>query len=111
MVGMPHLMHDRAKLFLHTSFEKYKGMIFTDATHSFSSPLPLPNSVDIWGPETKGDPPMSTIFDFDGKLTIGSFNLYWQVPYMERYFAGTFPGDVVHQNYGEDTAPGPMGGG
>jgi outer membrane receptor protein involved in Fe transport len=102
MTGVPHLFGSNAKLFAHASFESYQGAIYDMPDHLFGNPLPQPNGAAIYGPITESDPARSMILDIDGKLTVGSFSFYWQLPFAERYFSLTFPGGVVRENLPED---------
>lgn len=103
MAGLPRLFgSDDVKLFAHASFESYVGTVYSRPNHMFSTPLPNPNSLFIYGPSAEPDPKRSVIFNFDGKLSVGKFNLYWAYPYMERYFGFTFPGALVLEDYQED---------
>ncbi len=105
MYGDPDLLHNKAKLFLHGSFETYDGPGYEMPSHMFSSPLPQPNSPIIEGPMTKADPPRSYIWSFDGKLTLGKLQIRAQVPFVDRHMPMGFPGDVVRKDLGEDNLP------
>jgi outer membrane receptor protein involved in Fe transport len=109
MAGLPHLFHDSAKLFVHASFESYKGAILTMPQHLFGSPTPNPNGAALYGPIVDSDPAQSTIFNFDGKLTSGPFSLYWSIPWAREYYSMSFPGGVVRDSLPEDTLANPDG--
>ncbi len=109
MTGVTHLFGTSAKLFAHASFESYKGTIYDVPDHMFGNPLPQPNGAAIYGPVTQSDPAQSMILDIDGKLTMGPFSVYWQVPFAEQYFSLTFPGGVVRENLPQDGTTNPDG--
>lgn len=102
MAGAPKLFGGRAKLFIHGSFETYKGAIYDLPNHLFGSPTPNPNGLTLYGPITESDPKRSMIFNFDGKLSSGPLSLYWSIPYAQRYFSVGFPGGVVREHLPED---------
>jgi outer membrane receptor protein involved in Fe transport len=102
MAGLPDLMKGKAKLFLHTSFESFIGPGFEMPQHMFSSPLPQPNSVMLYGPLTRADPARSYLFNFFAKFTIGKVQLRVQAPYMERHMPLGFPGFVSRNSLPED---------
>ena len=105
MYGDPDLMHGKAKLFLHGSFETYDGPGYEMPSHEFSSPLPQPNAPIFEGPMTKADPPRSYLLDIDGKLTLGKLEIRAQIPFQQRELPMGFPGNVVRQSLGEDSLP------
>lgn len=102
MAGLPRLGSDRVKLLVHVGFESYIGQVYKRSGHMFSTPLPNPNSLYIYGPEQEADPARSLILSFDGKLALGPVTLSWNIPYMERNFGVTFPGAVVQEDRNED---------
>ena len=102
MAGFPDLLHGKAKLFVHGSFETYEGAGFEMPLHMFSGPLPQPNATDLYGPLTKAQPPRSYIFNFFAKLTLGKLTLRVQAPFVERHTPLGFPGFVVLQDLPED---------
>jgi outer membrane receptor protein involved in Fe transport len=103
MYGNPGIFSDKIKLFHHMSFESWIGPRLAMPAHMFSTPLPQPNSPDIYGPITVGEPPRSFAFNFDGKLTLGPLNLYYSIPLVEKYHPLGFPGTVVRKDHLEDT--------
>ena len=106
MAGIPDLFgNEDWGLVLHTSFESYVGPIRTRSAHMFSTPLPNPNSVIIYGPIVDSDPPTSTIFNFDGKLQLGKLTLQVAVPYMKRYVGVGFNEPVTRQDLPDDVLP------
>jgi outer membrane receptor protein involved in Fe transport len=105
MTGQKFGEDDSVKVFAHASFDTYLGAIWKAPTHMFSTPLPNPNSLYIYGPEVTSQPKRSLIFNFDGKLSAGAFNFYWNIPYMERYYGMTFPGTIVREEWEEDNLP------
>ena len=102
MAGFPELLGGKAKLFVHGSFETYKGAGFQMPLHMFSGPLPQPNSVDIYGPLTRAQPPRSYLFNFFAKLTLGKLVVRIQAPFVERHTPLGFPGFVVLEDLPED---------
>jgi outer membrane receptor protein involved in Fe transport len=110
MYGNASLLGGKVKLFHHMSYESWIGPRFAMPAHMFSTPLPQPNSPDIYGPITVGEPPRSFAFNFDGKLTVGPLNIYYSVPLIEKYSPLGFPGTVVRKDHVEDTAIDPMTG-
>src|SRR5262249_18932646 len=103
MAGAPHLLHDSVKLFVHASFESYKGAIFELPQHLFGSPTPNPNGAALYGPIVDSDPARSYIFNFDGKLTSGPLSIYWSIPWAQMYYSMSFPGGVVRDSLPEDS--------
>lgn len=101
MIGKK-LFHDKVKLMAHSSFDTYKGALWHDPGHMFSTPLPNPNSYYIYGSDITSDPARSYIFNFDGKASVGALNLYWSIPYMIRNYGETFPGSIVQEHMQED---------
>jgi outer membrane receptor protein involved in Fe transport len=110
MYGNPDLAHGKAKLFLHGSFETFNGPAYQLPTQIFSAPLPQPNSPVLFGPLTTASPARSYIWSFDGKLTIGKLEIRALVPFVDRHMPLGFPGDVLRQHLGEDTAVDPTTG-
>jgi outer membrane receptor protein involved in Fe transport len=109
MYGNGDIAHGKAKLFLHGSFDTYKGPGYEMPSHMFSQPLPQPNGLIIEGPVTQADPPQSYLINLDGKLTLGKLQLRVQAPFGERHLPLGFPGNVVREHLGEDTQRGPDG--
>jgi outer membrane receptor protein involved in Fe transport len=106
LAGIPGLFgHEDWGLVAHVSYENYKGTIYDRSPHMFSTPLPNPNSLYIYGPITESDPKRSTIINFDGKLALGKLTLQWSVPYVHRYQSGGFNGPLAIQDYPEDHLP------
>ncbi len=109
MYGNPDLAHGKAKLFLHGSFETFDGPAYQMANQLFSAPLPQPNSNVLYGPMTTASPARSYIWSFDGKLTLGKLQIRAQVPFLDRHMPLGFPGNVLREHLGEDTALDPNG--
>jgi outer membrane receptor protein involved in Fe transport len=107
MVGIPRLFRDDWKLFLHTDFESYKGPAFQMPQLIFASPLPQPNAPKTWGPLVESDQARSTIFNLDGKLTLGNLAITFQYPYIDRFAALGFPGVVSRTTIEQDSARDP----
>ena len=103
MYGNPDLLHGKAKLFFHGSFETYDGPGFEMPSHMFSTPLPQPNSPIVEGPVTRADPPRSYIWNLDGKVTLGKLQIRAQMPFVEEHDPIGFPGDVIRQHYNADS--------
>ncbi len=103
MYGKAGIISDKVKLFHHMSFESWIGPKFEMPMHLFSTPLPQPNSPDIYGPIMPGEPPRSFAFNFDGKLTLGPLNVYYSVPVVEKYAPLGFPGTVIRKDHLEDS--------
>jgi len=102
MAGIPELFSDRVSLFVHAGFQNYKGPKWSMPQHVFSTPLPFPNSQLVYGPLTTGDPPRSTIFNLDGKVSIGALNITAQYPFVQRNLPLGFPGVVSQQDVGDE---------
>jgi outer membrane receptor protein involved in Fe transport len=102
MAGLPDLMDGKAKLFVHTAFETFKGAGLELPLHMFSAPLPQPNSPDFYGPLTTAEPAQSYQFNFFAKLTFGKLQLRVQAPFAERHAPLGFPGFVTRKDLPED---------
>jgi len=102
MAGFPDLFDGKAKLFVHTSFETYRGAGFKMPWHVFSQALPQPNSQLIYGPLRQADPPRSFLFNLNGKFSMGDLNVYFSAPFVERHTPLGFPGFVVEKDRAED---------
>ncbi len=110
LAGIPELFGQEGwGLVLHTSFESYRGPIYTRAAHMYSTPLPNPNSVFFYGPIRDTDPRRSWILNFDGKLALGALTLQWAIPFQQRYFGMGFAGNFAVQDLAEDDLPECMG--
>jgi outer membrane receptor protein involved in Fe transport len=106
LAGIPGLLgHDDWGLVAHVSYENYKGAIYSQSPHMFSTPLPNPNSLFYYGPITEADPKRSYILNVDGKLQLGKLTLQWAVPFMHRYTSSAFNGPVAIQHLPEDNLP------
>ena len=102
MAGIPELFSDKAKLFIHGSFETYQDSGYEMPGHYFSQPTPNPNSLILYGALKRANPPRSMIFNFDGKLTVGKVNFYWSAPMVQRETSLGWPGYVADQDRVED---------
>jgi outer membrane receptor protein involved in Fe transport len=105
MAGLPDLMNGKAKLFLHTSFETFKGPGFEMPLHMFGTPLPQPNSPTLYGPLTQADPERSYLFNFFAKATFGKLQVRVQAPFVENHTPLGFPGFVNRKDLPEDQDP------
>jgi len=106
MAGLPGILGNPDNgLVLHASFEDYIGPIRTRSGHMFSTPLPNPNSWVLYGPIVDSDPPASTIFNFDAKLSVGKLTLQVSLPYMKRYVGVAFNEPVPQQTLPDDSKP------
>ncbi len=92
-------------LVLHVAGESYLGPVYNRPGHMFSTPLPNPNSWYYYGGYRDSDPKRSTIFNFDGKLTMGKLTVQWSTPWMERYQPSGFNGPGVYSDLAEDNNP------
>lgn len=102
---------DSAKLFIHTSFETFRGSALGLSQHAFAAPLPQPNSDLQYGPFTIGQPPRSFVFNLSGKLSLGSkLNFYFQAPFVERHTPLGISGFVTQEDRVEDTLRDPNTG-
>jgi outer membrane receptor protein involved in Fe transport len=110
MLGVTRLLRDDWRLFLHTSFESYKGPAYHMPNMIFTQPLPQANSQQIWGPLVESDQARSMNFVIDGKLSLGAVNFYFFVPWVERYAALGFPGFVARDHIEEDDSVDPASG-
>jgi hypothetical protein len=68
MAGLPSVFGTRAGLVLHTSFERFTGADPHPHRLPFGTPLPNRWRSSTYGPVVDSDPPVSTMFNFDGKL-------------------------------------------
>ena len=109
MVGAPELFGGKAKLFVHGAVDTFIGPGFEMAQHQFSSPLPQPNSPNIHGPLTTGEPDRSYLLNLHTKLSIGKLQLRVHFPWAERHTPLGFPGDAVRAKLPEDTLRNPDG--
>ena len=105
MAGLLDLFHTRASLFVHASFESYKGARFSAPNQLMSSSFPQPNAPVIFAAPLDSDPAQSMIFTFDGKLSMGNLSVYWMVPFAKRNFSLTFGHTVMRQDLPEDSDP------
>jgi outer membrane receptor protein involved in Fe transport len=104
MVGAPHLAGGRLKLFAHASVETYQGPAFDMPLLMFHSPLPQPNSANVYGPLTTTDQTQSTIFTLDGKLSFGKLQLRAFGSFGQKYNPIGLSGQPVRANLPEDAA-------
>ncbi len=112
MAGTPELFgNDDASLLLHASFDTYQGARLELPQHLFSTPIPQPNSVAVYGPLTASEQARSTVFQANSKLTYGNFELVVHAPIrVERHLPAGFLGAVTRADLPDDALRDPMSG-
>ena len=95
MAGKSDLAGGKVKVFAHASVTSYEGAIFQNPMLLFHSPLPQPNSENIYGPVVESKPPQSLVVNLDGKLTLGKLKLRVSAPFGTMYNPLGFPGVPV----------------
>ncbi|MBI4508817.1 MAG: TonB-dependent receptor [Deltaproteobacteria bacterium] len=102
MAGIPRLFSDKIKLFAHFSAESSEGTKWTVPTLLYRSSSPQPNSRFIYGPMDTTDPARGEIYIFDGKLSLGTVNVFWSYPWGVRYPTLSFAGAIIKEDLPED---------
>ncbi len=103
MAGIPEVLHEDVSVMLHASFHSYDGPTFSMPQHLFSTPLPQPNSVMIYGPLTQSDAQRSTLIQLNGNARLGPIRVLFHMPFVaERNMPLGFPGAVIQQAHPED---------
>jgi outer membrane receptor protein involved in Fe transport len=106
MAGAPDV-GGAVDVFLHASFESFRGPGFEMPAHLLSSSLPQPNTTDFYGPLTRGEPARSYMINLSGKLGIGGLELRGQFPMVRRHTPLSLDGGVVRERLPEDSATDP----
>jgi outer membrane receptor protein involved in Fe transport len=104
MVGAPHLLDGKLKLFAHAAFTTYQGPQLTMPLLLFHNALPQPNSANAYGPLTETDARQSMIWTLDGKLTYGKWQLRAWLPMGANYTPAGLSGEPVRQVLPQDGA-------
>ncbi len=105
MTGITEIGHEDVSLFLHGSFETYRGPRFELPGLLFSPPLPQPNGPYLYGPLVESSAARSWLFNIDGKLTLGKVDIHFAAPFVERQLPLGFPGNVIREDLIEDGHP------
>jgi outer membrane receptor protein involved in Fe transport len=102
MFGAQNLMGGKLKVFAHTSFETYQGASYEMPLLLFHSPLPQPNSPNIYGPLTGTDRAQSMVVTLDGKVTYGKLQLRVYAPFGQKYNPMGLSGQPVRESLPQD---------
>jgi outer membrane receptor protein involved in Fe transport len=109
MAGAPGVWRS-VDAFFHASVESFRGPGYEMPAHLLSSSLPQPNTLDFYGPLTRGEPARSTVINLSGKLGVGGLELRGQFPIVQRHTPLSFDGGVVRERLPEDDAVDPETG-
>ncbi|MBT8496348.1 MAG: TonB-dependent receptor, partial [Deltaproteobacteria bacterium] len=103
MAGITDLPAD-SDLFLHASYETFEGPEKFGVMNFFSSSAPNPVSQRFRGAQLRSNQPRSNVFNLTGKLNVDDkLNVYFGVPFVERYTAQSFTSYVSREDRPSDS--------
>ncbi len=103
MAGKSGLMGGKLKAFVHGSFETYDGAAQRLPILLFHSPIPQPNSANVYGPLVTTDQARSMLVNLDGKVTYGDFQLRVSFPFGQRYNPAGLSANPSREHLPEDS--------
>ncbi|HEY5951419.1 MAG TPA: TonB-dependent receptor [Kofleriaceae bacterium] len=109
MAGDSHVLKGKLKLFGHASVETFQGAEQRMPIELYASPLPQPNSPDVYGPLASSDQKQSLLVNFFGKATFGKLQVRAQIPFGDNNRPLAMTGNPVREHFTEDSRCSPDG--